>query len=157
MFIPLIFENDLFYYQLCIDLPITFIILSHRVWCDHLSKNTNPEIQKLYPTVCVCACVCALSTYVGMYKCMNIEYLYIYAHWSFIQPSVQANHVFLLFQELRKHRPHTTRAHRKTRAWTPILHQNKSQNLSANYVTFCLSVVNCFLYTTVFCPKLESY
>jgi hypothetical protein len=155
MFIPVIFENDLIYYQLCIDLPITFIVLSHRVWCDHLSKNTNPAIQKVYPTVCVF--VCALSTYVGMYKCMNIEYLYIYAHWSFIQPTVQANHVFLLFQELRRHRPHTTRPHCKTRTWTPILRQNKSQNLSANYVTSSLFVVNCTLYTTVLCPKLETY
>jgi hypothetical protein len=58
MFIPVIFENDLIYYQLCMDLLITFITLSHRVLCDHLTKNTNPEIQKIYSTVCVCVRVC---------------------------------------------------------------------------------------------------
>ena len=57
------------------NLLITFITLAHRVWCDHLTNDTNTTIQKIYPTVCVCVCVCvfALITYVGMYKCMNIQ------------------------------------------------------------------------------------
>ena len=106
---------------------------------------------------CVCVYVFALCTYVSMHKCTNMEYLYTYAHWSFIQHTVQANHVFVLFQVLRSNRLHTTRPHRKTRTWTPILHQNKSQNLSANYGTFCLFVVTSFFTISVFCTKLESY
>jgi len=58
LFIPVIFENDLIYYQLGIDFLITFITLAHRVWCDHLTNDTNTTIQKIYPTVCVCVCVC---------------------------------------------------------------------------------------------------
>jgi len=72
LFIPVIFENDLICYQLCMDLPITFITLAHLGWCDHVTNDTNPAILKLYPNACVCVCVFALSTYVGMYKCKNI-------------------------------------------------------------------------------------
>ena len=115
VFIAVIFENDIIYCQLCMNLLITFIILTHDVWCDHLTNDTNPEIQKIYLTVCVCVCVFALSMFVGMYKCMNIQYLCIYAHRSFIQPTVQANHFVVLFQDLRTHRLHPTRPHCKTR------------------------------------------
>jgi len=82
VFISVICKNDIIYCQLSMDLLISFITLAHRVWCDHLTNDTNTIIQKIYPTVCVCVCVCvfALSTYVGMYNCMNIEYLYINAH-----------------------------------------------------------------------------
>ena len=114
-------------------------------------KPSNSE------TLSYSVCVFALRTYVGMYKCTNIEYLYIYAHCSFIQPTVQANQVFVLFQVLRSNRLHTTRPHRKTKTWTPILHKNKSQNLSANYGTFCLFVVTSFFSISAFCTKLESY
>ena len=58
VFIAVSFKNDLMYCQLCMDLLITFIILAHRLWCDHLTNDTNPTIQKLYSTVCVCVCVC---------------------------------------------------------------------------------------------------
>ena len=153
VFIAVVFENDLIYSQLCMDLLITYIILAHRLCCDHLTNDTNPAPQKIYPTVCVCACVCAcvcvcmcvfeLSTYVGMYKCMNIQYR-IYGIWSFNQTTVQANHVVLLFQELRTHRLHTARSHCKPehehqfytkishRTWEPIARKVKSSKMSVN-------------------------
>ena len=58
LFIAVIFENDLIYCQLCMDLLVIFIILAHRLWCDHLTNDTNPAFQKIYPTVCVFVCVC---------------------------------------------------------------------------------------------------
>ena len=64
LFIPVIFENDLIYYQLRMDLVITFIILAHRVWCDHLTNDTNTAVQKIYPTLCVCVCLCVCIKYV---------------------------------------------------------------------------------------------
>jgi hypothetical protein len=65
------------------------------VWFHSLTNDTNPAIQKFYSTVCARAraralvCVFVLSTYIGMYRCMNIQDLYIYAHRSFIQSTVQ--------------------------------------------------------------------
>jgi len=58
LFIPVIFENVLIYYEICMDLIITFIMLAQRVWCDHLTNYTNPAVQKLFHTMCVCVCLC---------------------------------------------------------------------------------------------------
>ena len=58
VFIAVSFENDLIYCQICMDLLITFIILAHRLRCNHLTNDTNPAVQKIYTIVCVCVCVC---------------------------------------------------------------------------------------------------
>ena len=55
VFIAVSFENDLIYCQLCLDLLITFIILAHRLWCDHLTIDTNPaNSENLSHCLCVC-------------------------------------------------------------------------------------------------------
>jgi hypothetical protein len=68
LFILVTFENDIIYYQLCMYLLTTFITLTHPVWCDHLTNDTNPTIQQLYPTVCVFAYSQYVCRHVQMYE-----------------------------------------------------------------------------------------